>query len=108
MRKLISSGGSAEEIRVAWSKVASHVGEYAPDLAKAISEYLREAKDREAVQKSLNAFIANIPPGYYTPEKLLRTLERVKKTGVEGIVIFSAGGISSARLWDAVEKFFSE
>jgi uncharacterized lipoprotein YddW (UPF0748 family) len=108
MRELVASGGSAEEIRAAWNKVAGRLGEYAPDLAKAISEYLREAKDREAVQNRLNAFLANIPPGYYPPEKLLRTLERVKKTGVEGIVIFSAGGISSARLWDTVERFFSE
>jgi HEAT repeat protein len=108
MRELVASGGSAEEIRAAWNKVAGRLGEYAPDLAKAMSEYLREAKDREAVQNRLNAFLANIPPGYYPPEKLLRTLERVRKTGVEGIVIFSAGGISSARLWDAVERFFSE
>jgi len=39
--------------------------------------------------------------------KLTRTLERVRQSGVEGIVIFSAGDLSSARLWDAVGAFYS-
>jgi hypothetical protein len=68
---------------------------------------LRDPKNRDAAQKKLNEFLANIPPGYLPPEKLVRTLETVKKTGVEGIIIFSAGGLSSSRLWDTVEAFFS-
>ena len=77
-------------------------------MVKAVSQYLRDPKDRETVQSKLSAFLANVPPGYLPPEKLLRTLERIKKTGVEGIIIFSAGGISSARLWDTVGSFFSK
>jgi hypothetical protein len=47
-----------------------------------------------------------VPEGYYPPERLTKTLERVRAEGVEGIVIFSTGGIASARLWGAVEEFF--
>ncbi len=107
MRELIAGSGSMEEIRAAFDKAAKRLAEYAPDLAKTISEYLADPKDRDAVRKRLGEFMANLPPGYLPPEKLLRTLERVRNTGVEGIVIFSAGGISSARLWDTVEKFFA-
>ena len=107
MRELISRGGSTDEIRPAFDRVANRLGEYDLDLVKAVSEYLRDPKERENVQKKLNGFLANLPPGYLPPDKLLRTLERVKQSGVEGIVIFSAGGISSARLWDTVEVFFS-
>ena len=47
-----------------------------------------------------------MPEGYYPPEKLARTLERVRAQGVEGAVVFSSGGITSAKLWKTVEEFF--
>ena len=47
-----------------------------------------------------------MPEGYYPPERLTKTLERVRAQDVEGVVIFSSGGITSARLWKAVEEFF--
>lgn len=107
MRVLINSGGSADEIRAAFDKVAGRLGEYAPDLAKAVSEYLQDPKARESAQKRLNEFLSNLPPGYLPSDKLTQALERVRKSGVEGIVIFSAGGIGSARLWDTVGAFYS-
>ena len=108
MRECIGSGAPADEIRASFDKVSGRLGEFDPELAKAIAAYLREPKDREAIQKRLNAFLANLPPGYLPTEKVTRLLERVKKTGVEGIVIFSAGGLTSARLWDTVGAFFSK
>ena len=38
----------------------------------------------------------------------MKVLERVRAQDVEGVVIFSSGGITSARLWKAVEEFFGE
>jgi uncharacterized lipoprotein YddW (UPF0748 family) len=108
LRSLLSGNGTPDEIRSAYEKVSAQLQKHNPDLAKALAEYLREPKDRTEVQKRLNAFVSNLPPGYLPPEKLLRVLERVKGTGVEGMVIFSAGGIRSARLWDTVESFFSK
>jgi hypothetical protein len=49
-----------------------------------------------------------IPPRRLPPEKLRRALERVRGAGVDGIVIFSAGGIASAGLWHAVGEFFTQ
>ncbi len=106
MRDLLRSGGSTDEIRAAFGRISSRLGEYAPDLVKTISQYLDDPKDSQAAQTKLAEFMANLPAGYLPPEKLRRTLERVRNTGVEGIVIFSAGGISSARLWDTVESFY--
>jgi hypothetical protein len=87
--------------------VSSRLREYAPELAQALQDYLRDQKNAEEVQKRLATFLTNVPPGFYPPEKLARTMERVKKAGAEGIVIFSAGGISSAGLWDTVAKSFA-
>jgi uncharacterized lipoprotein YddW (UPF0748 family) len=108
LRELINSGGSKDEIQAAYAKISGRLPEYDPDLAKAILQYLQDPKDRTLVQKELSEFMANVPLGYLPPEKMLRTLERIKGTGVEGIIIFSAGGITSARLWDTVETFFSK
>jgi len=107
LRESINGSGSAEEVRAAFEKAESRLDKYAPDLAKAVAEYLRDPKDRGTVQKRLSEFNANMPPGYLPSDKLTRTLERVKKSGVDGIVIFSAGGLSSAKFWDTVGDFFS-
>ena len=56
----------------------------------------------------LDAFFASPPEGYYPPGRLTRVLERVRAQDVEGVVIFSSGGITSARLWKAVEEFFGK
>ena len=106
MRDLLRNGGSPQEIRAAFDKVSGRLDKYAPDLARGISQYLSDPKDSQAVQTKLGEFMSSLPPGYLPPEKLLRTLERVRNTGVEGIIIFSAGGISSSRMWDTVETFF--
>jgi len=60
----------------------------------------------EELATRLDAFLASPPPGYYPPERLTRTLERVRAQEVEGVVIFSAGGITSAGLWREVGDFF--
>ena len=49
-----------------------------------------------------------MPEGYYPPERITKTLERVRAQEVDGVVIFSAGGITSARLWEAVGEFFGQ
>ena len=55
---------------------------------------------------TIEAFLADVPEGYYPPERLTKVLERVRAQDVEGVVIFSSGGISSAKLWTAVGEFF--
>jgi len=52
------------------------------------------------------AFLADPPADYYPPEKLTATLERVRAQGVEGIVVFSTSGLTSAKLWDTLGAFF--
>jgi uncharacterized lipoprotein YddW (UPF0748 family) len=108
LRELLSSGRSTDEIKAVYEKISGRLPAYGPALAKTISDYLQDPKDRTAVQKELSVFLSNMPVGYLPPEKLLRTLERIKETSIEGIVIFSAGGIRSAQLWDAVGTFFSK
>jgi hypothetical protein len=87
--------------------IAEALKRHAPGLYDAIQAYVADPKDPQPLEKTIDSFLANVPPGYYPAEKLTRTLEMVRSQGVEGIVIFSAGGITSLHLWDAVEEFFS-
>jgi len=107
MRRLLRDGGKdVAEMQAAFDKVAPRLKAFAPDLQGAIEAYLKDPKDPAEPAAKLEAFLANVPEGYYPPERLTKTLERVRAQDVEGVVIFSTGGIASARLWGAVEEFF--
>jgi len=109
LRGLLRDGGKdVSEMQAAFDKVAPRLKTYAPELHDALAAYLKEPKNPEAAAAKLDAFLANVPEGYYPPERLLKTLERVRAQDVEGVVIFSSGGITSARLWKAVEEFFGK
>jgi hypothetical protein len=107
LRRLFRDGGQdVAGMQTAFDKVAPRLKTYAPDLHGALEAYLKEPKNPEDPAAKLDAFLANVPEGYYPPERLTKTLERVRAQDVEGVVIFSTGGISSARLWEAVGDFF--
>jgi len=109
IRRLLRDGGKdVVEMQAAFDKVAPRLETYAPDLRGALEAYLKEPKTPEDPTATLEAFLANVPEGYYPPERLTKVLERVRAQDVEGVVIFSSGGITSARLWKAVEEFFGK
>ena len=109
LRGLLRDGGKdVAEMQAAFDKVASRLKTYAPELHDALAAYLKEPKSPEAAAAKLEAFLADVPEGYYPPERLTKVLERVRAQDVEGVVIFSSGGITSARLWKAVEEFFGK
>jgi len=109
IRRLLRDGGKdMADIQAAFDKVAPRLRTYAPGLHGALEAYLREPTSPEDAAAKLDAFFANVPEGYYPPERLTKTLEHVRAQDVEGIVIFSSGGITSARLWGAVGEFFGK
>lgn len=106
LRTLAASGGSVTEMQAAFDKVAARLQRFAPDLHGAIASHLRAPVASEELAAKIEAFLANPPPGYYPPEKLLKTLDRVRAQEVEGVVVFSTSGLTSAGLWQALAEFF--
>ena len=107
LRRLLRDGGQdVAEMQAAFDKIAPRLKTHAPDLHSALDAYLKEPKNPEDPTAKLDVFLADVPEGYYPPERLTKTLERVRAQDVEGVVIFSTGGISSAKLWTAVGEFF--
>jgi uncharacterized lipoprotein YddW (UPF0748 family) len=106
MRTLLREGGPLAELRAAFAPVEAPLASAAPELRAAIAAYLAEPQQPDALAARLDAFLASPPPGYYPPERFSRTLERVRAEGVEGVVVFSAGGLGSAGLWPTLAEFF--
>ncbi|MDH5707141.1 MAG: hypothetical protein OEZ45_14105 [Candidatus Aminicenantes bacterium] len=48
--------------------------------------------------------LSDPPSGFFPEEKLLRTIETVRKAGADGVVIFAAGIIQRNKLWPTLEK----
>jgi uncharacterized lipoprotein YddW (UPF0748 family) len=111
LRTLLRSSGGAAEMRRALDSVAPALQAHAPELHAALAARVETASPPppgadEALAARLDVFLADPPEGYYPPERLTRLLERVRGEGVEGVVIFSTAGLTSARLWGAVGEFF--
>ncbi len=51
---------------------------------------------------------AGIPPGDVSPQKFLRTVDRIRATGVSGICLFSERQINRYGFWDAVREAFGK
>jgi uncharacterized lipoprotein YddW (UPF0748 family) len=106
LRRLLREGGPVSDMQSELDKVAPRLKAYAPDLHDAMVAHLREPGSAEALAARIDAFLGNMPPGYAQPDRLRKVLETVRAQGVEGVVIFSTGGLSAGNLWEAVQDFF--
>ncbi len=108
IRDFADGRGPAEAAKAQFSSVAQRLSEFAPALNAQIVAFLEKPSSAPSPARAIGEFLAAPPIGYFPTEKLTRTLERVRAQGVEGVVIFSAGGISSMRLWEAVGAFYGQ
>ena len=106
LRRLAREGGSVADMEAELEKVASRLRAYAPELHAAIVARLGEPGSGEALAAQIDAFLASMPAGYEQPDRLTKVLDTVRAQGVEGVVIFSTGGLTAGHLWEAVEAFF--
>ena len=108
IRSLAAEGKAGDEARQALDRVAERLKTFAPDLHAAITSHLTAPDGSSEFVKRLDAFLADPPAGYYTAAKLTATLDRVRAEGVDGVVVFSTSGLSSAKLWEALGEFFGK
>jgi uncharacterized lipoprotein YddW (UPF0748 family) len=108
LRGLLTSDAPASDLKAAFDKIAPRLRTFAPDLHDALAAHLRTPGATDALAKRIGDFLAKPPAGYYPPEKLTATLERVRAQGVEGVVVFSTAGIASAQLWDTLGAFYGK
>lgn len=108
LRRLVRTAAPAPAVQAAFDKVSARLAALAPDLHASIASYLKEPSSVPDLAARLDAFAANPPEGYYPAEKLSKTLEVVKAQDVEGVVVFSTSGLTSAHLWETLGRFFEQ
>jgi hypothetical protein len=99
---MLSAGRAAEEVRLQFEKVSAGLQAVAPELHGRLSAWL--SGSGEDVSEEFQAFLADVPTSYWPREKLERTLERVRSTGVEGICIFCDDQLLRYGMWDTVRE----
>ena len=88
--------------------MAARLKTFAPALHAALDAYVASPNASGDIVARLDAFLADPPAGYYPPQKLTTTLDRVRAQEVEGVVVFSTSGLTSAKLWEALAEFFAK
>jgi uncharacterized lipoprotein YddW (UPF0748 family) len=108
LRALLAEGAPVDAVRAAFLPVAPRVKTFAPALHEALTRHLQSPGAPDDLVKQIDALLADPPAGFYPPEKLTATLERVRAQEVEGVVVFSTSGLTLAKLWDTVAAFFGK
>lgn len=80
----------------------------ADELSEKFKSYLKNKITKDILVEEIIKILRDPPPQFFPEEKLLRTLQTVKKAGAKGVSIFSAGIIKRNKLWSALEKAFSD
>ena len=114
-----NSKGRAEKaraIRMSFDAMKTHLAEVAPDVEKefaSLVDAVVAADDSSSTNNALDNLLArtkklrsDLPPGYFQPEKLLKSIEAARKAKPEGIAIFAASNLDIEKLWPALETAF--
>lgn len=99
---------SRDKLRELMEKNIAYLEKFAPKRAKQLDSsfksWLKNKIQSEKMVEALRGVLSDPPAGFFPEEKLLRTIETVRKAGAEGVVIFAAGIIQRNKLWPALEK----
>ncbi|MGD2294407.1 MAG: family 10 glycosylhydrolase [Candidatus Aminicenantes bacterium] len=101
-----------DEFNLAMEKNIADLEQYASDransLEKQYTSFLKGKIIKDPLLEGLRNVLSDPPPGFFPEEKFLRTIRTVILSGADGVAIFSAGIISRNKLWEALQKAFSE
>ena len=106
----------ARAIKASYETMRKRLAETAPAVEREISPLVAAVTTNDgrgataAAITDLGARMSklrgDLPPGYFSPEKLLRAIEAARKANPNGIVIFSSGNLTIEKLWPALEMAF--
>lgn len=102
---LLRSGDRSEQARKIVAPVQSRLRNVAPELHHKIWEWVDgQDVDQEIIAVQLESFLTNIPPGYWPKDKVRRTFKAIRKSGVDGLCVFSREQIQRYGMWDTVRE----
>lgn len=109
-KQIAENGEMPDNLGMVFADVEASLMKTDKSLAEALKAYLGSSNDenREKCLKEINAFIEKNPRYYRPPQKFLQTLQRVKDTGVKGMVVFAIGDVINYGLLDELGEFYSK
>ena len=105
-----------KQIQENYSKIKVHLASVNANLENEMSNLIEKLTQEidttrwSQIAAKLDQKILNLlrdpPQGYYPEDKLIKSINAVRRGGGEGIAIFAAGHIKQKKLWPALEKAF--
>jgi len=106
-----SVGLDKDELKKLMAKNIAYLERFSPERAAELGEklslFLQGKTKKEILLEEIRNVLRDPPSGFFPEEKLLKTIETIRKAGAKGVVIFSAGIISRNKLWPTLEKAFT-
>ena len=100
-----------EEFLQLMTRNINYLGRVAParkaELAAKLAAYLKKHRAEEAQNeliKEIQGVLSSPPPGFFPPEKFIKTIATVRQAGADGVAIFSAGIVTRNHLWGALKR----
>ncbi len=110
---LFKAGGgeSHDELKTLMEANIAHLSKSSAPRAKSLGDKFKSFEKGKVagadIAAEITALLADPPPGFFPEEKLVRAIESVRKSGGQGIMVFSASHLSRNKLWGGLEKAFS-
>ncbi len=106
----------AKAIRANFEALKPHLTEVAPQVSSEFQPLVDAVvanngagatpANVDALIARVSRFRSDLPPGYFQPDKLLKSIEAARKAHPEGIAIFAAGNLKIEKLWPTLETAF--
>lgn len=101
-----------DQLKELMAENSAYLSKFSPQRARMLDDrfrsYLEKKIAKDILIEDIRKVLSDPPPDFFPEEKLLRTIQIVKKAGAEGVAIFSAGIIHRNKLWPALEKAFTK
>jgi uncharacterized lipoprotein YddW (UPF0748 family) len=106
-----SGDGSNSELKALMEANIAYLTKHSAPRAKALGaifkSFQKKNLGRDDMIAEITALLTDPPAGFFPEEKLVRTIETVKKSGGPGVMVFSATHLFRNKLWGGLEKAFS-
>jgi hypothetical protein len=103
-------------IKTSFDAMKTHLAGVSPETEKEIAALVEAVAANDgsgATPAAVDQLIArmsklrsDLPPGYFPPEKLIKSVDAARKAHPDGIVIFAAGNLTIEKLWPTLEIAF--
>ncbi|MDP8242574.1 MAG: family 10 glycosylhydrolase [Candidatus Hinthialibacter antarcticus] len=109
-RRIVENDEIRDDFASVFTAVEASLKKTDGAVADALKAYFNSPNDANRAKAviSLKSVVEKYPKYYRPPYKFVQTLQRVKDTGVKGMVVFAIGDVINNGLLDELGEFFAQ